>query len=99
MAGTIVIVAVLVVAVVAALGILIFRLQRRAQDAVPRVADGEAARRDRVVAVEADGSVVTESEEPDDPAQRDPAGFEKVLSEELDELHRRGTGEPESQSD
>lgn len=95
MAGTVAIVVVVVLAVVVGLGLLIFRLQRRAQDAVPRVADAHTARRDRVVAVEADGSAVTESEDVPDRPQRDPAGFDKVLSEELDALHRPGQSEPE----
>lgn len=93
MAGTTVIVTVLVLAVVIGLGLLVFRLQRRAQDAVPRVAEGEAARRDRVVAVEADGSPVTESQDLTDPPERDPAGFEQVLAEELGARHRLGPGE------
>ncbi len=45
MAGTVVIVTVLVLALVVGLGLLIFRLQRRAQDVVPRVADGDGAKR------------------------------------------------------
>ena len=54
---------VIVLAVVIGLGVLIFKLQRRAQAAVPRVADGDQARGDRVVAVDADGRAVTEAED------------------------------------
>jgi hypothetical protein len=85
---TIVVVVVVVLAAVAGLGLLIFRLQRRSQTVVPRVADEQAAKQDRVVAVDAAGRPVTESEDvPAGPA-RDPDAFEHVLSESLDDLHR-----------
>lgn len=92
MTGTVVIVTVLVLALVVGLGLLIFRLQRRAQDVVPRVADGDAAKRERIVAVEADGSAVTEADDLPDEPRRDTEGFERVLAEESDALHRRGEG-------
>lgn len=92
MTGTVVIVIVLVLALVAGLGLLIFRLLRRAQDVVPRVADGDAATRERIVAVEADGSTVSEADDLPIEAQRDTEGFERVLAEESDALHRRGDG-------
>jgi hypothetical protein len=88
MTGATIIVAVLVVAVVAGLGLLIFRLQRRAQDVVPRAAEAQAARRDRIVAVDTDGSGVAESRDAADGPARDPAAFERVLAEELETRHR-----------
>lgn len=93
MTGTIAIVTVLVLVAVIGFGLLIFRLQRKAQDGVPRVADDASARRDRVVAVETDGSAVTEAQDLADRPPRDQAGFEKVLSEELDTLHPHGQGD------
>jgi hypothetical protein len=76
----------IVAAVLAAgLGLLIFWLYRRSQTVVPDVADREAAKRDRVVAVDDAGRPVLESEEGDAEAPRDSAAFESVLHEEIDE--------------
>lgn len=83
----IVVLALVVLAVVIGLGALIFLLQRRAQTVVPHVADREAARGDRVVAVDESGRDVTESEDVPAGPGRDAAGFERVLSERLEELH------------
>lgn len=67
------------------LGVLIFLLYRRSQTVVPDVTDREAAKRDRVVAVDDTGQPVLESEEGGAGAPRDTAAFESVLHEELDE--------------
>jgi len=100
MAGTFAIVTVFVLAVVLGLGLLIFRLQRRAQEQVPRVAD-DAVRGERVVAVEADGSAVTAAEDAPQSPRPASGAFEQVLAEELEARHRhglhgeRGDGSPE----
>jgi hypothetical protein len=83
----IVVLTLVVLAVVVGLGVLIVRLQRRAQTVVPDVADREAARGDRVVAVDESGRDITESEDAPAGPGRDAAGFERVLSESLEELH------------
>ena len=82
----IVVLTLVVLAVVVGLGVLIFRLQRRAQTVVPHVTDREAAHGDRVVAVDESGRAVTESEDVPAGPGRDAAGFERVLSESLEEL-------------
>ena len=86
------IVTVVVLAVVVGLGLLIFRLQRKAQDEVPRVAGG-GTHGDRVVAVADDGTAVTEADDaPAGPRAGDDA-FERVLGEELDARHKAEPGE------
>ena len=86
------IVTVVVLAVVVGLGLLIFRLQRKAQDEVPRVADG-GTRGNRVVAVADDGTAVTEADDaPAGPRAGDDA-FEHVLGEDLGARHGAGPGE------
>jgi non-ribosomal peptide synthetase component E (peptide arylation enzyme) len=82
------VIAVITVALVLGLGLLIFTLMRRSQEAVPRIADVDASHRDRVVAIDDEGRPVTESEAGDEPAPRDDAGFEAALKEELDDLGR-----------
>jgi hypothetical protein len=90
----IIVLTVVVLAAVVGLGLLIFRLQRRAQDVVPRAAD-EAGGPDRVVAVDDAGRPVTESEDlPAGPAG-DAAGFERALAEEFRARHPEGTGADE----
>ena len=84
------IIVVIALALVLGLGLLIVSLARRSQEAVPRIADKEAARTDRVVAVDDAGKPVTESEEGAEAAPHDDAGFEAALKEELDGLGRRG---------
>ena len=79
---------VITLALVLGLGALIFSLIRRSQEAIPRIADEEAARTDRVVAIDDDGRPITESEAGAETAPRDDAGFEAVLKEELDGLER-----------
>ena len=78
---------IVVVLIVLGLGLLILALLRRSQSVVPDVADREAARRDRVVAIDDQGRPVTESQADDDTPPRDAAAFEDVLKEQLDDLH------------
>jgi hypothetical protein len=78
-----------IVALVIVIGggyLIVFRLMKGSQKVVPDVADGRAAASDRVVAVDDEGSHVTESEDTPEPG-RDVSGFEKVLGESLDDLH------------
>ena len=75
------------VLLVLGVGLLIFFLMRRSQTVVPDVADREASRHERVVALDDDGRPVTESQE-EDPASRDGGAFESVLKEELEDLGR-----------
>lgn len=87
----IVVLTVVVLAAVVGFGLLIFRLQRRAQDVVPRAA-AAAGPTDRVVAVDDAGRPVTEAQDlPSSPAA-DEAGFERALSEELRARHPEQTG-------
>jgi hypothetical protein len=82
------VIVVLALALVLGLGLLIFSLMRRSQEVVPRIADKDAARRDRVVAVGEDGRPIKESEASDEAVPRDDAGFEAALKEELKDLGR-----------
>ena len=82
------VIVVITLALVLGLGLLIFSLMRRSQEAVPRIADGDAAHHDRVVAVDDEGRPVTESEAGDEPAPRDDAAFDAALKEELKDLGR-----------
>jgi flagellar basal body-associated protein FliL len=74
-------------ALAVAVGLLIFWLARRAQTAVPRLADSTAERRERIVGEDAQGRPVTDAPEGAPPA-RDAAAFEHVLQEELDDRGR-----------
>ena len=56
------VIVVITLALVLGLGLLIFTLMRRSQEVVPRIADEDAAHRDRIVAVDDEGRPVTESE-------------------------------------
>jgi hypothetical protein len=85
---TIVVLIVIVLALVIGLGILIFSLMRRSQTAVPDTADQRAAETNRVVAVDDQGAPVLESNDGPPDAPRDATGFERVLGEELEDLHR-----------
>ena len=82
--GVIIIVTVLLVL---GFGILIFRLMRRSQKVVPDVADGQAAKHDHVVGVDAQGRPIMGSQEPVTPV-RDDAAFDNVLRDELQDLGR-----------
>jgi hypothetical protein len=86
---TLVVLILVALAVVAGLGLLIVRLQRRTQKAVPDLADRQEAHRDRVVGVDEKGREVLESEDAARP-ERDDGAFEHVLSESLEELHPEG---------
>jgi hypothetical protein len=84
---TIVVLIVIVLALVIGLGILIFSLMRRSQTVVPDTADRQAAEKDRVVAVDDQGLPVLESEDGSPDPPRDATGFERVLNEEMKDLH------------
>jgi hypothetical protein len=77
---------IVLVVLVAALGIVAFKLIRRSPDVVPDVVDGAAAHRDRVVAVDDDGRPIMESEAGDDAEPRDAGAFEDVLKDQLKDL-------------
>ena len=82
------VIVVITLALVLGLGLLIFTLMRRSQEVVPRIADEDAAHRDRIVAVDDEGRPVTESEAGAEPAPRDDAAFDAALKEELKDLGR-----------
>jgi len=85
---TVVVLVVVALALVIGLGwFIVFRLMKGSQTVVPDVADGRAARTDRVVAMDDQGQPVTESQDVPPEPQHDAAGFEKVLGESLDDLH------------
>jgi len=85
---TVVVLVIIALVLVVGLGYLIvFRLMKRSQTIVPDISDERAARSDRVVAVDDEGHAVTEAEDGSREPPRDPAGFEMVLGESLDELH------------
>jgi hypothetical protein len=82
--------AIIAVVLVLGVGLLILTLMRKSQQAVPHVADKDAARRDNVVGIDGQGREVTESQEP--PAQqRDAGAFEGLLR---DEIQNQGREEP-----
>lgn len=85
--GTLNVLVVVVLGAVAGLGLLIFRLQRRAQTVVPDVAERQARHGDRAVAVDAQGRDVRESQDVAPEPARDEAAFDRVLEERLHELH------------
>ena len=88
---TVVVLVVVAVVLVIGLGYLIvFRLMKGSQAVVPDVSNEQAARTDRVVAVDDEGRPVTEAEDGPPEPRRDASGFEKVLDESLDDLHPRG---------
>jgi hypothetical protein len=86
--GVTIVVAVLLVLGV---GLLVFRLMRRSQTVVPRITDEDAAARDNVVGVDAQGREITEAQEPAPSAPRGDAAFESLLQ---DEIHDLGRGLP-----
>jgi hypothetical protein len=87
---TVAIIAIIAVLLVLGVGLLIFTLMRRSQEAVPRIADDDVASRDNVVGVDRQGREITESQEP--PAQaRDAGAFENLLK---DEIRDQGREEP-----
>ena len=87
---TVVIIAIIAVLLVLGVGLLIFTLMRRSQQAVPYVADADVASRDSVVGIDQQGREITESQEP--PAQgRDAGAFEGLLK---DEIQSQGREEP-----
>ena len=84
---TIVVLIIIALVLVIGLGVLIFSLMKRSQSAVPDAADRHAAEQDRVVARDDQGRPVTESQDGPAEVPRDATGFEKVLGEELHDLH------------
>ncbi len=82
---TVAIIAIIAVLLVSGVGLLIFRMMRKAQTVVPYVADEDAASRDQVVGVDDLGHEIMASQEA--PAQsRDDAAFESLLHDEISEL-------------
>jgi hypothetical protein len=87
---TVAIIAVVAVVLVLVVGLLLFRLMKSAQTAVPEAADARAAKHPQVVATDAQGRPVTDADEP--PAEpHDEAAFESLLQ---DEIHDRGMQAP-----
>jgi hypothetical protein len=85
------IVILVIVALVIVIGggyLIVFRLMKGSQTAVPNVSDERAARTDRVVAIDDRGRPVTEAEDGVPKPPRDTTGFERVLGESLDDLHQ-----------
>lgn len=82
---TVAIVAIVAVLLVLGVGLLIFSLMRKSQQAVPFVADEDRASKDNVVGVDARGAEIRESDEAPS-APRDQAAFESVLREEISDL-------------
>jgi hypothetical protein len=87
---TVAIVAVIAVLLVLGVGLLIFKLMKRAQTAVPSLADPSRPTGERVVGRDEQGAAVTEAQEPPQ-APRDAASFERLLQ---DEIHDQGRTEP-----
>lgn len=85
--GVMIVVAVLLVLGV---GLLVFWLLRKSQTVVPQVTDEDAASRDNVVGIDAQGREITEGQEPPSPL-RDGGAFESLLQ---DEIHEQGRDEP-----
>ena len=80
----IVIIAVVAVVLVLVVGLLIFRLMKRAQTAVPEAADARAGR-PQVVGTDAQGRPIMDGDEPQ-AAPRDETSFESLLQDEIDDL-------------
>ena len=90
----IVVLTIVVLALVIGLGLFIFKLMRKSQSVVPAEADRNAARSDRVVAVDGQGHEVTEAEDASPGPERDQTAFDRVLNESLEELHPEGDAGP-----
>ena len=71
--------------------LIVFRLMKGSQTAIPDAADERDSKKDRVVAVDDRGDPVTEAEDQPSEPPRDVSDFEKVLGESLDDL-RPGPG-------
>jgi hypothetical protein len=85
---TVAIIAIVAVLLVLGVGLLIFSLMRKSQQAVPYVADEDRASKDNVVGVDAAGAEILESDEAP-VAPRDQHAFEGVLQDEISDLGRQ----------
>jgi hypothetical protein len=78
---------IIAVLLVLGVGLLILWLMRRSQKIVPMAADEDAASRDLVVGVDAQGREITASQDAQSPP-RDDAVFESLLQDEIRDLGR-----------
>lgn len=83
------------VLLVLGVGLLVFMLMRKSQQAVPYVTDEDRAGRDNVVGMDECGGEIRESQEPP-AAPRDQAAFESLLQDEIDELGMQPPADDES---
>jgi hypothetical protein len=86
---TVAIIAIIAVLLVLGVGLLIFRMMKNAQTAVPDAVDPRDTG-ERVVGVDEHGHDITEAQEPQGPG-RDATSFETLLQ---DEIHDQGREEP-----
>ena len=84
---TLVVIIIVVLLAVLGIGLLIFKLMGRSQEAVPQATDRDDAKHDLVVGTDEQGRAIHASEDLQEPA-RDDAGFESVLKEEIRDLGR-----------
>jgi hypothetical protein len=90
---TVAVIAVVAVLLVLGVGLLIFRLMKNAQTAVPAAVEPRDTG-ERVVGVDEHGHAITEAEEPQEPG-RDTAGFEALLQDEIRDQGRQEPAAPE----
>ncbi len=90
---TVAIIAIVAVLLVLGVGLLIFRLMKNAQTAVPEALDPKDAG-ERVVGVDEHGHQITEAQEPQGPG-RDAASFEALLQDEIRDQGREEPAAPE----
>jgi flagellar basal body-associated protein FliL len=88
---TVAIIAVIAVLLVLGVGLLIFRMMKSAQTAVPDAVDPRQTG-ERVVGVDEHGHQITEAQEPQAPG-RDAAGFETLLQDEIRDQGRAAPDE------
>jgi hypothetical protein len=82
---TLAIVIIVVLLAVLGFGYLIYKLMGRSQEVVPRAADADDAKHERVVGVDEQGAAITEAQEPT-AAARDGGAFESLLQDEIHDL-------------
>ena len=87
---SIAVLAIIVLALVIALGIFVFSLMKRSQTMVPDTAERRTAEQDQVVALDDRGRPVMESEDGPPTGPRDVTAFESVLGKELKDLRPDG---------
>ena len=90
---TVAIIAIIAVLLVLGVGLLIFRMMKNAQTAVPDAVDHRDAG-ERVVGVDERGREITQAEEPPAPG-RDVAAFETLLQDEINDQGRETPAAPE----